>query len=451
MNRWTLGAGVRLSLAVGFSAAAVVISAASPAWATTFNVQNTGDVPGTGSLRDAIVDSNDETENPGIDVINLTNLSGEISLRGQLKTESSSGGVTINGPGADVLSVNGNDLSRVFRFEGGTNEINGLTITGGSAAFDGAGGNGVSNASESLTLDEVAIVDNDRDGVFGGGVASVTDLTIKNSVISGNMASSGGGVSADNATIINSTISGNTASFGGGGVGNTNGILEIKNSTITGNTAPTDMGSGVRSIGGENTQTKVFSSIIAGNTNTDVDFAITNPIVSEGFNLIGDGNATGADALAPFNLATDRTGVTNPGLGSLTDNGGPTMTHAVLAASPALDKGKSGSLVTDQRGERRVLEFSSIPNATGGNGTDIGAFERQAPNPLGCTIFGTPGRDNLRGTARRDIICGFEGNDTLRGLGGNDRLIGGSGNDRLIGGPGNDRLIGGPGRDRLIQ
>ncbi len=62
-------------------------------------------------------------------------------------------------------------------------------------------------------------------------------------------------------------------------------------------------------------------------------------------------------------------------------NGGPTQTTALLAGSPAVDKGTSnvltGTLTTDQRGVgySRTIDNPSIPNATGGDGTDIGAFE----------------------------------------------------------------------------
>jgi hypothetical protein len=63
----------------------------------------------------------------------------------------------------------------------------------------------------------------------------------------------------------------------------------------------------------------------------------------------------------------------------------PTQTIALQTGSPAIDKGTNvsliGTLTTDQRGAGypRKFDNTSIPNATGGNGTDIGAFERQGP------------------------------------------------------------------------
>ena len=69
----------------------------------------------------------------------------------------------------------------------------------------------------------------------------------------------------------------------------------------------------------------------------------------------------------------------NPLIGSLQDNGGSTFTHALLASSPAIDKGYSFGFTTDQRGRGRPYDFPAIPNAGIGGGSDIGAFESQPP------------------------------------------------------------------------
>ena len=76
-----------------------------------------------------------------------------------------------------------------------------------------------------------------------------------------------------------------------------------------------------------------------------------------------------------FNQPTDLTN-TNPQLGPLADNGGPTMTMALAGTSPALDKGKAASgMTTDQRGKPRPVDLPGIPAAAGGDGSDIGALE----------------------------------------------------------------------------
>ncbi len=82
-------------------------------------------------------------------------------------------------------------------------------------------------------------------------------------------------------------------------------------------------GSGVASVGNATTRTEVLSSIVSGNTNTDVYYVngSANSFASKGHNLIGVGNATGA-----FAQTGDRTNVTSPRLGPLASNGGPTRT-----------------------------------------------------------------------------------------------------------------------------
>ena len=75
---------------------------------------------------------------------------------------------------------------------------------------------------------------------------------------------------------------------------------------------------------------------------------------------------------------------TDPMLGPLQDNGGPTFTHALLTGSPAIDAGKNFTAgTTDQRGSGFVRTFdnASIANANGGDGTDIGAYEVQIVTP----------------------------------------------------------------------
>jgi hypothetical protein len=219
-------------------------------------------------------------------------------------------------------------------------------------------------------------------------------MTVDRSTISGNTASNGGGVfshtegvdttgtypTTEKATITNSTISGNRATSGdGGGVYNHDGITEIEHSTITNNTAPNSQGSGVLSYGDEFTRTEVYSSIISGNTNTDdtgtdVDFILGywspgNSFLSEGYNLIGDGNATAA-----FNKRSDQKDVADPGLVPLSLNApGTTMTHALKPTSLAINAGAPNLRcpAIDQRGFDRPQE----------NRCDTGSFERQVTPP----------------------------------------------------------------------
>ena len=90
---------------------------------------------------------------------------------------------------------------------------------------------------------------------------------------------------------------------------------------------------------------------------------------SNGYNLSND------DGGSILTATGDRIN-TDPMLGPLQDNGGPTFTHALLPGSPAIDAGKNFAAgTTDQRGSGSVRTFdnASIANANGGDGTDIGA------------------------------------------------------------------------------
>jgi len=66
-------------------------------------------------------------------------------------------------------------------------------------------------------------------------------------------------------------------------------------------------------------------------------------------------------------------------LSPLQDNGGSTLTMALSLGSPAVNKGISNGLTTDQRGAPRPFDFSGITRAMGGDGSDIGAFELNPP------------------------------------------------------------------------
>src|SRR5262249_38261302 len=79
-----------------------------------------------------------------------------------------------------------------------------------------------------------------------------------------------------------------------------------------------------------------------------------------------------------FTALTDLLNI-SPQLGALQDNGGQTLTMAPLTTSPVVDKGKSFSVSSDQRGAPRPFDLSTIANASGGDGTDIGALEIASP------------------------------------------------------------------------
>jgi VCBS repeat-containing protein len=230
--------------------------------------------------------------------------------------------------------------------------------------------------------------------------------------VSGNSAAFGGGVYSDasfsgpKTTITNSTMSGNSATGAGGGIYNARGLSVVENSTVTANAAPSGKGSGVAGFGYTDTRTEVRSTIVAANANTDADFTpgTTNSFDSKGYNLIGDGNATVA-----FGQEGDQSEVGDPKLGLLTDNGGPTKTHALLAGSPAIDQGKSFGTSTDQRGKPRPFDLANVDNAPDRDGSDIGAFELNNRQP---TVVADSYTINEDITLTTDRSTGVLSNDT---------------------------------------
>ncbi len=294
----------------------------------------------------------------------------------------------------------GTATDRVFHVAAGTTaEIDNLTIRygnnfGGGILNDGA-----------LTVAGCTITQNASDA-DGGGIANDGGLFITNSTISQNFAQQNGGgiVDSGNVTITGSTVSFNTAlDFGGGisstgslAVGNSTfsnnvagldgggidtffGNLLVANSTITGNTADASLsgssfGGGISNIGSSAT---LISTIAAGNllgSGTADD--ISGTIDSADHNLIGDPNSAGGIANGQAgNIVGDGSGgtidittVLDP---VLSDNGGPTLTHALVLGSPAVDAGSNPFAFTfDQRGPG--FEREDVPGFT-----DIGAVEAQ--------------------------------------------------------------------------
>ena len=212
-------------------------------------------------------------------------------------------------------------------------------------------------------------------GGFASDPGRTAFLTLTNSTVSGNTARVGGGIHAmGGSQITNSTLSGNNATTSGGAIEGTG--VTITSSTITANTSPVSSPGAIRISLFPNTS-KVSSSIIAGNTNGDV----AGNTSSLGYNLVG--TVTG------FTATGDQKGVTNPMLGSLADNGGPTKTHAPLPGSPAIDTGNptfnpanpdgnpntNDAMPFDQRG----TPFTRIYDGDGAGGAriDKGAVETQ--------------------------------------------------------------------------
>jgi hypothetical protein len=229
------------------------------------------------------------------------------------------------------------------------------------------GGGGIKCSSGTMRLINSTVTSNQagiRSTGLGGGVCTGCgcEAGIVNSTISGNEAAKyGGGVSAmGTVSIINSTISGNKTGAFGGGI-TAAGMVSITNCTITKN-AVTGGGGALWVLGEVNLE----NTIIADNIGI-----ISCIIVSEG-DQVGSFGINRNNLIEDGSCNADFSG--DPILGPLVDNGGPTLTHALLHDSPAIDAipATSCTLLTDQRGAFRPIALIS-PNTP----CDIGAFEVQ--------------------------------------------------------------------------
>ncbi len=329
---------------------------------------------------------------------NLT-ISFNLNVIGYPNAHSVKGPVVIDGQGRTRVLIISNTGAQVA--------LSNLTIQNGF--FNGQGA-GINNAG-TLTIFNSIIFGNA--GSDGGGIYTTGALAINNSTIQGNSASNGGGISGPGAlTINNSTIYGNSASNGGGIYGGA--TLTISNSVIGGNSASNGGGIGDAGLGGTAT---IVNSTIYGNSaangggiyNTSRTLTISNSTFGYSSAFSGDAiyntgptatfqnsiaaypnggpNCFGAVTSNGYNLSSDdscnfhSTGDlinTDPLVGFLASNGGPTQTMAEKPGSPAIDAGNPSGCTdglghlqtTDQRGQPRP--------GKGSNRCDMGAYELQS-------------------------------------------------------------------------
>ena len=295
-----------------------------------------------------------------------------------------------------------------------------LAGNGGCGGVGGTGGNGggIYNAG-TLAIEACTFSSNTAgfgNGCFanggvggcGGAIFNVGSLAMTVSTLSGNFAGDGangvfpggsggngghgGGVySSGTLSLLSSTIAGNFS--GSGGSGASGGYFQRGGNGGNG-------GSGGAILNAASpTSAHSSSTLIALNTLGDYGRAGSGPggigfsgMFGTGLNVAGEFVSLGYNLIGLLEIGS-RAGFTNgvnndlvgtgyfldPKLGPLGNNGGPTMTMALLPDSPALDAGMQNGLNADQRGRNRTFDDAAIANPAGGNGTDIGAFELQSP------------------------------------------------------------------------
>lgn len=378
----------------------VTLFAAVSASAATYDVNTYSDPLGPGctgggcSLRQAI-----DAVNAGAGTGDSIVLQGGSYVLTQGFIMSLSKPATLSGAGAKYTTIDANLGSSVISAQAGATGsiMQDLAVTRGQSA----GTSGINNDSAGLTIRRVWIHGNIASWSAAGGIHNNGTLTIEDSTISGNTASTvGGGIyNSGSLTITNSTVSGNSADttpsgWDGGGI-YTDGPTQIVNSTITGNTAATGGG-----LSADNSSTlTIVNSVIAGNVATGAGMPANCDIASIGSIIMDVGNMD-SDSTCNFVAPSDHPNSVSL-LGPLQDNGGPTPTHALLSGSAAINGGvASGCLITDQRGVARpqlgvcdsgAYEFAP-PNVSAGSAGSVSAN--------GAVISGLVGA-NLRASTYR--------------------------------------------------
>lgn len=305
---------------------------------------------------------------------------GAVNLTNTTVTETTGGAVVLNRcsstvNGSAIVSNTSNDSTvnaAGLSINGGEATITGSTISDNTSSnfFGGGGGIFISNADGDaiVTINSSTIAGNTT-GDRGGGIAHV------------------GGGNSTTLTVANSTISGNSAFTGGGGLGLAGAGLTatIENTTITDNTT---QGGGTGSfIGGgllnDGANVTVRQSIIAGNqasyANTNEIEVLSGNVTLDAFNVIG---VAGADGVS--NVTVGASDIIPPGAIdtvldiTLADNGGPTLTHLLVAGSPAIDLVGLTACAnpSDQRGIARPIDGDNSRTAE----CDAGALEALRPN-----------------------------------------------------------------------
>jgi hypothetical protein len=360
---------------------------------------------GPGSLRAALAvgnpitfDSNVFSASSGPHIISLASPLPPLSVN-----------VQIVGPGARSLTVQRSASP-------GTPDFTVFTVDSGSSVI-------VNGVRPTVTISGLTIANGNIPSGHGGGILNRTgQLYVTNCSITGNAASEGGGIYTEQdtfCTVKGSTINANSATLSAA-MTTHNATSYLDHCTISGNTTQTyDIRVygevGVASMQVSNC-TIVSSKAIEADTvhvGGSADVIIDNTILfsttsAKNLTSIGgtftshDYNLSNRDDSAYLNQPHDRNN-TDPMLGPLQDNGGGTLTQALLPGSLAIDKGNNSVDPTDQRGAPRVFDDPASANG-GGNDSDIGAFEFQGTPP---SLLGNISTRLSVQTGDNALIAGF--------------------------------------------
>jgi CSLREA domain-containing protein len=357
------------------------VASAAPAAPVNVTVNSTADAaPSAGvcQLRDAINAINgaastcSTTPATGTSTIIIpSNVTGAITLLGSRLTISAP--VTINGPGANNLSISGNNSESIFYIlNTATNvTISGLTLTNARAPVNGGA---ILSSAPNLTLVN-STVSGSTAPSSGGGVCVIGgNLTLTNSTVSGNSVTgvwSGGGLFLENGnlTLTNSTVSGNTSTRGAAGLYMLNGNLTLTNSTVTGNTSATYGGG----LFVNDTNATLTSSTVSGNT----------AIIGGGGLYEKNGTLTLNSSTVSGNTTRGSFSAHSGGAGMYLANVNATLTNSTLSGNASSAFGGGMNFIVPA-GDNNTL---TLTNSTISGNTSVNGGDGVAEDNIGASYF----------------------------------------------------------------
>ncbi len=436
---------VAFSIAESVSAASIVVSATADILADD----------GVCTLREAVIAANTDAASgtaagecgagSGADVIELPAGVYTLAVAGMEEAAAATGDldlqadVEVEGAGVAQTIIDGADLDRVFHVLGGVvAEIRDVTIQNGHHTFRGGG---IQNLG-TLTLRRATLRLNFSGAGLsevigsGGGVhnASGAALTVEDCTLLSNSAEArGGGIFNEGALVLRTSLLAANSSFrvgglGGGGLAHRGISADLSDCTFSRNSATGRFGGGSGAILVESAPLSLTHCTVTGNSSVIGTDGIYGGVLTLANVILDDNCASASTTSLGGNVETagSTCGLTDPSdqvdvaaadlaLAALADNGGPTQTHAIGAASVARDAALAASCTaTDQRGLLR-------PDGDGAAGAacDAGAYELECavdpdlceeppppppPPPLAIEIDVRPGNEHNRIRPDRGVV-----------------------------------------------
>src|SRR5579859_2136480 len=227
-----------LSMSVSLNPAGIYVVRAATTWTVNSTADDASSDCATTALNCELRDALSQAQNGDIIQFSLTY---PATIKpGSAGTLVVSTNVTINGPGASNLTIDGsgNGQKAILSVNSGvTTSINGVTIANANNQWSNGGG--IQN-NGNLTVSNTTFFGNST-GSMGGGISNSSGmLTVNSCNFSSELATSGGGISnSGTLTINNSSFTNNQTGHGfGGGIDNeTGGVATVSDSTFDGNGA----------------------------------------------------------------------------------------------------------------------------------------------------------------------------------------------------------------------